>query len=182
MGNALTQTGFFLINLIFTFYITLVLLRFLLQIVKADFYNPICQFIVKLTNPLLVPLRRLIPGWFGLDLAAVFLIIALQAVELILIGLLGSIPLNAGIIIAIIFRLVMLVLNTYFFAVILNAILSWVNPNPRHPLTMLLTQLTEPLLRPIRRILPTMSGIDLSPMVVIIVLMVIRIFLQNLVG
>lgn len=180
MGAAFTQTGFFLVNLIFTFYITLVLLRFLLQLVKADFYNPLCQFIVKVTSPLLVPLRRIIPGFFGLDLAAILLAFALQCVEVVLISWISGVPLSPVILIVSVIHLLLLVINIYTFAIIVRALMSWVNPNPYHPLVILLTQLTEPLTRPVRRWIPSISGIDLSPLAVLIVLQIISIFIRNL--
>jgi len=86
----------FLVQTVFGFYILAVILRFLLQWVRADFYNPLVQFLVRITNPLLVPLRRIIPGYRGLDLAAVVLAFALQAVEMLLITLLLSQPIGAG--------------------------------------------------------------------------------------
>lgn len=180
MGGAFTQTGLFLVTIIFTFYITLILLRFLLQIVKADFYNPICQFIVKLTSPVLVPIRRVIPGFFGLDLAAIILAIILQAIELVLISLMVGYPISWWFAIPVVLRLLSLTLNIYFFAILIQALMSWLNPNPNHPMTRILGQLTDPILRPFRRFIPPIAGMDLSPLAALIVIQVINIFLKNL--
>ncbi len=158
MQMALTQVAIFLINIVFNFYISLVLLRFLLQWVKADFYNPYCQLLIKLTNFFLVPLRRVIPGFFGLDIAALVLIFLLQAIQVILLALVFKNPihawLNIWILVPIVMSLVTLVLNTYFYAILIRAILSWVNPDPYNPMFHILIQLTEPVLKPIRKILP----------------------------
>ena len=186
MHNAFLQSGLFLIQIIFSFYITLVVLRFLLQWVKADFYNPYCQFLIKLTNPLLLPLRRIIPGWFGIDLAALILAIVLQVIESLLIGLLSGLSLQpynilaSVLFVSVLMNLVSLILNIYFWAILIRAALSWINPNPKHPLLEVLSQLTEPVLRPIRKILPGMSGIDLSPLVALILIQVVLIFLRAL--
>ena len=179
--NALTQVGLFLINIIFSFYITLVLLRFLLQWVKADFYNPYCQFLIRLTNPCLVPLRRVIPGFFGLDLAAVFLMIVLQAVQIILIALISRISLSSWLIMPAISSLLTLILNMYFWAILVRALLSWLNPDPYHPLIQVLDRLTDPVIRQFRKIIPVFSGIDLSPLAALIVIQVILIFVHALV-
>ncbi len=180
MHLALLQVAIFLINTLFSFYISLVLLRFLLQWVKADFYNPYCQLLIKLTNFFLVPLRRVIPGFFGLDIAALVLIFLLQAAQIILLALLAKININTWLLIPIFISLLTLVLNTYFYAILVRAVLSWVNPDPYNPLFQLLTQLTEPVLSPIRKIIPGFSGFDLSPLVILILIQIILIFVRNL--
>ncbi len=168
----------FLLNTLFGIYIVAVMLRFLLQWVKADFYHPFCQLLMKVTNPPLLPLRKIIPGWFGLDMAAVVLMLILQCAQLALIAWLFQYPLNSWLITLGLLKLLQMVLNLYFFAIILRAIASWFsdsnNPNAR-----LLNQLTEPVLRPVRRVLPPFSGIDLSPLVVLILLQVASIGLQT---
>ena len=181
MSSAFLQVGLFLVNFVFGFYIMLLMLRFLLQWVKADFYNPICQFLIRLTNPLLVPLRRVIPGFFGLDMAAVVLMVILQLLELYLLSLLTHFPASAWMIAAAVLKLLQLLLNVYFFAIIIRAIISWLNPHPLHPGYIILCQLTEPVLAPARKIIPTISGIDLSPLVVLVLLQVLSIFLQVLI-
>lgn len=172
----------FLINTLFSLYILCVMLRFFLQWVKADFYNPFCQFLIKLTNPLLVPLRRIIPGWFGLDMAAVVLMILLECVNVLLIACITSYPLSAYLVIVAIGKLIRLILNMYFFTILIRALMSWFNHNPYHPMTIVLTQLTEPVLRPIRRIIPTMGGIDWSPLIALILIEVISILFGGVIG
>ncbi len=173
----------FLVQTVFGFYILAVMLRFLLQWVRADFYNPLVQFLVRITNPPLLPLRRIIPGYRGLDLASLALAFALQLVEMILITLiLGQIPGVAAILLLTVAELLKLVINIYLWGIVIQAILSWVNPDPRHPAARVLAQLTDPVLQPVRRRLPPVSGIDLSPMVVVVGLIFISLLLQDLFG
>jgi YggT family protein len=182
MSLALLNLSQFLINTLFGIYILAVMLRFLLQWVKADFYNPMCQMLIKLTNPPLLPLRKVIPGWFGLDFAGVVLMLILQCIELALLSLLFHYPINSWLVVIGVVKLMQLVLNLYFFAIILRALLSWFSPNPTHPNVILLYQLTEPALKPVRRLLPPISGIDLSPLLLLIVLQVASIGLNAFIG
>jgi len=165
----------FLLSTLFQLYITLVMVRFLLQWVRADFYNPVSQFVVRVTNPLLRPLRRLIPGWGGVDIAALLLMLLLQLLSLTLILLLRGHGIPLGILFPwSVAELVALALNVYIFAIIVQAILSWVNPGHYNPVSSILYSLTEPLLRPARRLLPPISGIDLSPLLVLLALQVVK--------
>jgi len=174
----LSNAGVFLIQTLFGFYILTVMLRFLLQWVRADFYNPLVQFLVKLTNPPLLPLRRVIPTLRGLDLAALVLMAALQVVELLLIfGLLGNSPDWAALLVLAVAELLSLLINIYFWAVLIRVILSWVNPNPRHPALSLLRQLTEPVLAPAQRLLPPVAGLDLSPILALVALQLLNLLL-----
>jgi YggT family protein len=159
-----------LIQPLFGLYILAVMLRFLLQWVHADFYNPLVQFLVKLTNPPLLPLRRLIPSVRGLDMAAVVLMLGLQVLELLLVfGLHGQGLSLPGVLLLALAALFGLLLDVLFWAVIIQAVLSWFNPDFRQPAVRLLYQLTEPVLRPARRLLPPVAGLDLSPLIVLIV-------------
>ncbi|MGH8363730.1 MAG: YggT family protein [Gammaproteobacteria bacterium] len=173
-----TEALVFIINVVLGLYTAAVLLRFLLQWVRADFYNPICQAIVKLTNPLLLPLRRVVPGWRGLDFAAVVLAIIVQLVNVILVIALVGIPLAMPWIIWWVFlKLVFVLVNLYFLTILVEAILSWMSTGPRHPMASLLWSLNAPLLRPARRLIPPIGGLDLSPLAVLILLQVINILL-----
>jgi YggT family protein len=175
MNGYLTNPVEFIITTLFQLYITVVMLRFLLQWVRADFYNPVSQFLVKVTNPALKPLRRLIPGWGGLDIAAVILMIALQVVSLLLVLLLRGQGVPVGtLVLWSLAELVSLAFNVFIFAIIIQVILSWVNPGHYNPVSNLLYSLTEPLLRPARRMLPPISGIDLSPLLVLLALQVLK--------
>lgn len=170
VGNAAT----FLIETLVGLYILIVMLRFLLQWARADFYNPVSQFIVKATQPALAPLRRVIPGFAGLDLAAVVFMFALKFVELWLVTtMLGIAPQVGGLAMLTIAELLGLAINVYVFAILIQVIISWVNPGMYNPVMGLLHSLNEPLLAPARRVIPPISGLDLSPIAVIIVLQLV---------
>jgi YggT family protein len=167
VGNAAT----FLIETVFGLYILLVMLRFLLQWARADFYNPVSQFIVKATQLPLKPLRKIIPGIGGQDMAALVFMIMLKFVELWLVtGVMGMSPQIGGLVVLSIADLLGLLINVFIFSILIQVIISWVNPGMYNPVMGLLHSLTEPLLGPARRVIPPISGLDLSPIVVIIVL------------
>ncbi len=168
-GNYFGNAGEFLLQTLFGLYILVVMLRFLMQMVRADFYNPLSQFIVKVTNPPLRPLRRIIPGLGGIDLASVVLMLLLQMVELYLIGMLrGALFAPLGVFLMAAVELLSLALNVYLFAIIIQVIISWINPGVYNPVTAVLHALTDPLMRPARRMIPPISGLDLSPLLVLI--------------
>lgn len=165
----------FILQFLFEAYILVVLLRFFVQLTRADYYNPLSQFIVKVTSPALVPVRRIIPAMGGMDIAALVLAWALKAVELLLVVLISTgsfAPVFA--IIGAIPGLVELIINIFLYAIIIQAILSWVNPGTYNPAANLLYSLTAPVLRPVQRIIPPISGIDLSPMAAILGLIVLK--------
>jgi YggT family protein len=172
VGGAVGEALSYLINLVFGFLLLTVALRFLLAWVRADFYNPVSQFIVTVTNPLLRPLRRVIPGWAGIDWPSLVLMLALKMAEISLLGLIaaGRIPAPAGLFIFSFAEILKLVIYIFMFSVIVQVVLSWVSPGAYNPVTVLLYRLTEPLLRPARRLVPPVAGLDFSPVVVIVVL------------
>lgn len=173
----------FLVQTLFGFYILAVMLRFLLQWVRADFYNPLVQFLVLITNPVLRPLRSIIPGYRGLDFASLVLAITLQFIELLIITLLLNRPPEVGsLLVLALLELCKLLINIYLWGIIIQAIMSWFNPDPYHPAARLLAQLTAPLLRPARRVIPPIGGIDLSPMLIVVALVFISLLLQDFLG
>jgi len=182
-GNYFTNPIEFLISTLFSLYILAVMLRFLLGMVRADFYNPVSQFLVRITNPVLVPLRKVLPSIGKFDIAAIVLMIALQLLALTLIVLLrgSGFPVGAILIISLA-KLVSLAINVFFFAIIIQVILSWVNPGTYNPVTSLVYSLTSPILRPIQQLIPPISGIDLSPLFAIIGLQVLRMLVIPLIG
>jgi len=190
MGT-LANIADFLITTLMQLYIIVVMLRFLLQWVRADFYNPLSQFVVKVTNPLVRPLRRIIPGWGGLDIVTLLLAYLLNVIQVTVVGthispyeipgaLDGHMLSPLSIALVSLLDLVALTIGVYLVAIIIQAIMSWVNPGHYNPTVGLLRQLTEPLLRPARRLLPPISGIDLSPMLVLLALQVIKMLLVGL--
>lgn len=166
----LVNPAVFLIETLAGFYILLVVLRFLLQWMGADYYNPVSQFIVKATHPPLRLLRRIVPPIGRIDTASLILMLALQMLATYLVFLLQGV---AGVSIASltvwsIHDLLDLVLNIFFFCIIARALLSWFGRMSYNPAAALLTGLTEPLLRFSRRLLPSAGGLDLSPMLPLI--------------
>jgi YggT family protein len=177
----LSNAGVFLIKTLFGIYEIIILLRFLMQMVRADFYNPISQFVVKATSLPLKPLRRLIPGAAGMDMASLVLLLILIIVELLLLSLVSTLPIPSviGLIALALVEMLKLTINVFMFSVIILAILSWVSPGGYNPVANLLYQITAPLMRPARRMLPPMGGLDLSPMLVIIVLYLLILLLVD---
>ncbi|MCE0558190.1 MULTISPECIES: YggT family protein [unclassified Motilimonas] len=175
----------FLINTLFDLYISVVILRLWLQVVRADFYNPFCQFVVKATNPLLKPLRRVIPGFGGFDFASVVLLLIIVLAKLLLLQYLNFLPyaMNSVGGLLLITALVALKKIGYllFWVLIIRAILSWVSQG-RSPIEYVMYQLTEPLMAPIRRMLPSMGGLDLSILVIFILLQFINYGMLSLIG
>lgn len=183
MNGYLASPLTFLISTLISLYILAVMLRFLFQLTRADYYNPLTQFIVKITSPALRPLRRIIPGWGGLDVAALVLMLALQMLSVWLVFLLADRaidPLN--LLIVALAQLVDLAFSVFIFAILIQAILSWITPGTYNPVTSVLFSLTEPVLRPVRRFVPPISGFDLSPLVALLGLQVIRMLVMPLFG
>jgi YggT family protein len=177
-SSYLTNPLVFLVQTLFDLYILAVLLRFLLQLVRADFYNPISQFLVKVTNPPLKMLRRFIPGFGGIDFSSLILAWGLKTIELLLVVMIMGNPVNLlGPLLWAIPELIELTINIYLFGILIQVILSWVNPGAYNPATNLLYSLTGPLMRPARDLLPPIGGIDLSPMLVMIGLVLLKMLL-----
>ena len=178
MNSYFSSAAGFLIEAVFSLYMLLVLLRLVLQLVRADFYNPVCQFIVKATNPLLKPLRRIIPGLAGIDMASVLLLVALQMLKLFLLALAAGMHLSLpALAVMSLGELIGLLLNFYMISILIQVILSWVGPGGYNPMTALLYSINEPVMRPARRLLPPMSGIDLSPILVFLAIGLLKILL-----
>jgi len=173
-----STSAVFLIDTVFGLYILAVMLRLLLQWVRADFYNPLSQFLVKITNPVLRPLRRIIPGFWGIDFASIFLLFALQIAELVAkhtaLGQMLSLP---SICVAAIASLGSMMLTIFTVSILLQVILSWVGPASYHPVTNLLYSLNGPILRPVQRVMPVVTGIDLSPLVVLVVIQLLKLLI-----
>jgi YggT family protein len=177
--QTLAQIGVYIIGSLGSVLLSFVVLRFLMQLVRADYYNPISKAVVKLTNPLLVPLRKIVPGFFGIDFACVVLAVLVQALVLQLIFLVaGTGLLN-------IFTLLLwsllgilgLALTIYYFGIFIIMIASWVAPYSSHPALTILRQIIDPVMAPFRKIVPPMGGLDFSPMLVIMILHVLKNYL-----
>ncbi len=182
--SAFSSSLSFLIQTLGGLYIMAVLIRFLLQLVRADFYNPISQAIVKATSPLLKPIRKIIPGFGGIDVASLVLALILQILLIYVLLLVGGYSIAAipfpSILISSLVKLGIEFLNIYMFSLIIIAIASWVAPNSYNPGLMLLHQITEPLTSRIRKVIPPLGGLDFSLMVLVIIIITLKNFLGAL--
>ncbi|KAB2927484.1 MAG: YggT family protein [Dechloromonas sp.] len=176
------EAVFFLVNAVVSFFTTLFMLRFLMQMARVSFAGQIGDFVVKLTNWAVKPLRRIVPGVGGVDWASLIAALWLQLLMAGIIIAASSAALSAdgvGMALMILMFAIrgLLRLTVYIMigAVILQAVLSWINPYS--PVAPLVNQLVRPLLDPIRRVVPTISGIDLSPLVAILLLQVVLMLL-----
>jgi len=162
----------FLIETLLDLYIIVLMLRFILQQVRADFYNPISQFIVKATAPVLNPARKIIPSVGGIDVATLVVVVAFIAVKIFIIALLsGYSPSVLALLLTGVRDFITLALNIFIFSIIIQAILSWINPDPSNPVAGVLYSITRPVLQPFRRLIKPMGGLDLSPLFALIALM-----------
>jgi YggT family protein len=177
----LIQISDLLLSTFFYLYILIVFLRLLFQLIRADFHNPLSQFILKATNPILMPMRRFIPAWGKIDTASLVLIIILKILELCLKDLFhfGGINSFYNIFAVSILELTRMLLNFYLFAIIVQIILSWLAPQNNNPIVGILYQITEPIMSPARRLVPPMGGLDLSPIIVILFIQVLELLLLH---
>jgi len=180
--QAITEVGNYLIQTVVNLLLFVVLLRAILCAVRADYYNPITQLIVRITGPVLNPLRKLLATRGRLDLAAIVLAIVLQAIGIVLaIALHGAMaPISPRLLLWAGIGVLGLLINIYFFALLAMIIVSWVAAGSRHPAILLLWQITEPVMAPFRRVLPPLGGLDLSPILVFILINVLQITLRNI--
>ena len=176
-----SQIAVFLVEAIFSLYIGAVAIRLLLGFSRADFRNPLSQFLVKITNPVLVPMRRFIPSIGKIDTSAVVLAYALTLLKVTLIFLItrGSIMFPESLFIAL-GALITTIIWIYIFALILQAVISWIGSPQGNPVVPLIHSLTDPIVRPIRKVVPLIGMMDLSPLVAILALNVLLIIVNNI--
>lgn len=180
--NTFAQAGTFLIQSIGSFYLSIVLLRFLLQWVKADFHNPISRFLVKATHLPSKPLRKLFPTFRSFDMASLVLALLVQWLAIQLTASINSAGL-INILLALSWGAVgavSLMLNLYLYGLLAIIIVSWVAPQSRHPVLLLLNQLLAPVMEPFRRIIPPLGGLDLSPIFMFLVIQMLQIFVHGI--
>jgi len=178
MGGHIGNAATFLVETLFGLYILIVMLRLLLQWVRADFYNPLSQLIVKATQPVLAPMRRTLPTIAGIDLACVLLLVLLQFVELWMItGILGHRAPAGALLVLSVAELIQLAIYVFLFSILIQVVMSWINPGAYNPMLSVLYSLNEPLLAPARRIVPPIGGLDPSPIGVMVALQLVAILL-----
>ena len=182
--NTFTQAGTFLFQSLGSLYLSVVMLRFLLQWVKADFYNPISRFLIKATHLPSKPLRKLFPTFGSFDMASLVLALLVQWLT---IQLTASIN-GAGLINILLVLswgavgVASLLLNLYLYGLLVIIIVSWVAPQSHHPVLLLLNQLLAPVMEPFRRIIPPLGGLDLSPIFMFLVIQMLQIFVHGIAG
>lgn len=179
---ALNEIAAFLVETAASLYLILVVVRGMLQAARADFYNPISQFVARLTNPPLQALHRIIPIRSRIDPAVLILALAVQAIAIVTTLLLAgfALPGPATILVWSLIGVAGLVVNTYLVALIVMIVVSWVAPGTRHPAVLLTYQITEPVMAPVRSMLPAAGGLDFSPILVFIAINVIQIALRHM--
>lgn len=180
--NTFTEVGIYLIQTLANLYLFFILVRFLLQLCKANFYNPISQFVVKATALPITHLQKFCPAMGNFDTSTIALAMLLQAF-----AIQGSILIYSNELIPImsllswsVLGVVTMLLNIYFYGLLIVIVLSWVAPHSQHPAIAILWQLMDPVMIPFRRLLPAMGGIDLSPILMFMLLNVLRIFVRNI--
>jgi len=171
----------FVVDFIFSLVVGAFLLRLLFQLVRADFRNPLAQAIVRITNPVVVPLRKLLPPLGRVDTASVVAVVLAQMLRTLLKYLLSGAgaPALLPLLAVSVVELLDTTLLLYLVAIFVYVILSWVSPDGYSPVGRLLGSLVEPVLGPFRRALPSLGGLDLSPIVVILLISVLRMVLND---
>lgn len=182
--HALAEIVSLIVNAFATLFLMAVILRFLLQSARADFYNPLSQMLVKVTNPLLMPLRRWIPGLMGIDLASLVLALLVHALAMQVLVLLvaGQWVMPHQLLVWSLIGLALNILSLYMVAGFIVAIASFVAPFSHNPALKLLNQMLMPLVAPIRRVVPPLGGFDFSLLFVFLALKIVAILVRALGG
>jgi len=176
----LAQIATLIIQTVASLYMFFVVIRFLLQLARADFYNPFSQAVVKVTNPVLIPLRKVVPGLFGVDMASLVLavLVGFVAIELNFLVVQHALLNPAMALLWAIIGVLKLASMIIFIGLIITIIVSWVAPYSAHPALQLIQQLMEPVRAPFSRLLPAMGGLDLSPILVFLAVQIVWILLN----
>lgn len=190
MGNPALSALAFILGTLFNLYATVVAVRFVMQVVRADYYNPLAQGIVKITDPLLVPLRRVIPSIKRYDTSSLLLCFGVLLLKLIIFKALslGAVPSmgshlmvsqlpTAGLFIVAFLDLIHQFFNVFIYALIIQAVMSWIPGSTANPVYGLVSSISAPVLRPLRNLIPPIGGIDLTVFFTILGLFALRIFL-----
>jgi YggT family protein len=170
----------FLVRTLSDLYVLAFVMRFIFQLIRLSYDNPLAQAVVQITNPLVVPARRMLPSARRIDLPTLIVIIALECIAtLLLLLILRYVPTLPQFLAFVLLRLAALVIWFYIFTLIVYVAVSWLAGGAYNPMMSVLSEIVTPILRPVRRMLPPMSGIDLAPMLVTIVLIALSIALPT---
>lgn len=172
MPSNISSAIVFIVNTITSLYLLVLLLRFWLPWLQADFRNPLAQGILRFTSPIIIPVRRIVPSFGRLDTATVLVAFVIQYFTVLLLLLIvGQTAGFAPVAVTAIVKLIVLSINLFVYAIFIRIILSWISQGNYNPATAIIATLTEPVLRPFRRIIPPMGGFDVSPIFAIILLL-----------
>lgn len=181
MPSNISSAIVFVVNAITSLYLLVLLLRFWMPWLRADFRNPLAQGILRFTSPLVVPVRRIVPSFGRLDTATVLVAFVIQYLTvLLLLLIMGQTAGIAAIALTALVKLIVLSINLFVYAIFIRIILSWISQGGYNPATAIITTLTEPVLRPFRRLIPPMGGFDISPIFAIILLLAATIVVNGL--
>ena len=171
MSSSINNAGLFLVNTIFDLYLLILMARIILAWARADYLNPLTQIILKLTQPIITPIRRFIPNIGGIEISTLLVFLVLAVFKFFLIGIIafGLFANVLGLLILACTDILKLFFNTLFYAILLQAIMSWVQPG-YSPIARTLDLITSPIMRPIQRFVPSVGGFDLSPIPALIIL------------
>ncbi len=182
--NALSNVLYFLVDTLFSLYIALIMVRFLLGLARADFRNPLSHFIIAATNPVLKPLRAFVPPIGKIDTSAIVAMLLLKILQLsLLLMIKGQAPALLPLAWYAVLQLLELAVYVYIFALIIQAVISWVNPaalQGGNPMGSLLNSLTYPIVAPISRVMPPIGMVDISPLIAILLLNIVLIVIRSL--
>jgi len=177
MSDHFTNAGLFLVKTLFELYLFVLMIRLILAYAQANYFNPIVSLIIKITQPLVAPLRRVIPNYRRIEISTVLLIIIFELIKLSLLFLLTrGMPSLFMLLSFAFFEAVRLLLQTFFYAIILQALMSWFQPGDT-PATQILRQLSAPILNPLRQIIPPIGGFDITPIPALLLLQLLIILL-----
>lgn len=181
MPSNISSAIVFVVNAITSLYLLVLLLRFWMPWLRADFRNPLAQGILRFTSPLVVPVRRIVPSFGRLDTATVLVAFVIQYLTvLLLLLIMGQTAGIAAIALTAIVKLIVLSINLFVYAIFIRIILSWISQGGYNPATAIIQTLTEPVLRPFRRLIPPLGGFDISPIFAIILLLAATIVVNGL--
>ncbi|WP_455923879.1 YggT family protein [Pseudomonas putida] len=176
--NTVSDATIFVVQTLVSFYLAIVLLRFVLQLVRADFYNPLSQFAVRATQPLLKPIRKIVPSIAGLDTSSLLLAIVIQTLLMAVVMQInfGTILDLPHLLIWALIGVFSLFLKIFWLAMIVMVIVSWVAPGTHNPAAELAIQISEPFLAPFRKVVPNLGGMDISPIFAFLAIQVVQSF------
>ena len=173
MSGSFNNAAIFLITTLFDLYLIVLAVRLILAWMRANYFNPITRFIISITQPLVAPVRRFLPTYKGFEFATLFWMIGFELIKIVIISVLfiGAIDFITILIIAILSSIKM-ILNVFFYSILIGAIMSFISPQPT-PLGEILHLISSPILRPLRRIIPPIGGMDITPIPAMIILQVL---------